>query len=44
MVSYLPATGPADVTPMLNTLIQRQCGVIFATSTAASGVIAATST
>jgi hypothetical protein len=29
MVSYLPDTGPADVPVMLNTLIQRQCGVII---------------
>jgi hypothetical protein len=29
MVSYLPGTGPADVPVMLNTLIQRQCGVII---------------
>lgn len=41
MVSYLPATGPADVTPMLNTLIQRNCGVIIATGTASSEVLAA---
>ena len=41
MVSYLPATGPADVKPMLNTLIQRQCGVIIATGTATAGVIEA---
>ncbi|MBV9449022.1 MAG: hypothetical protein JO345_24305 [Streptosporangiaceae bacterium] len=30
MVSYLSDTGPADVPVMLNTLIQRQCGVIIA--------------
>ncbi len=41
MVSYLPDTGPADVRPMLNTLIQRHCGVIVATDAAASDVIAA---
>ena len=41
MVSYLPATGPADVKPMLNTLIQRQCGVIVATGTATAGVVEA---
>src|SRR5579859_5676905 len=28
MVSYLPAAGPADVTVVLNTLIERDCGVI----------------
>jgi len=41
MVTYLADTGPADVRPMLNTLIQRQCGVIIATGTATAGVIAA---
>jgi hypothetical protein len=41
MVSYLPSTGPADVTPMLNTLIQRKCGVIIATGAASSEVLAA---
>lgn len=41
MVSYLSDTGPADVQPMLNTLIERQCGVIVATSDASAGVIAA---
>ncbi len=41
MVSYLPDTGPADARPMLNTLIERRCGVIVATGTAASDVIAA---
>jgi basic membrane lipoprotein Med (substrate-binding protein (PBP1-ABC) superfamily) len=41
MVSYLPATGPSDVTPMLNTLVQRKCGVIVATGAASSEVIAA---
>jgi hypothetical protein len=41
MVSYLPATGPSDVTPMLNTLVQRRCGVIIATGAASSEVIAA---
>jgi hypothetical protein len=41
MVSYLPATGPSDVTPMLNTLVQRKCGVIVATGAASSQVIAA---
>jgi hypothetical protein len=28
MVSYLSATAPADVTVLLNTMVQRQCGVI----------------
>jgi hypothetical protein len=41
MVSYLPDTGPADVTPMLGTLIQRQCGVIITTAADASQVISA---
>ena len=41
MVSYLPATGPADVRPMLNTLIERHCGVIVTTGAAAADVIAA---
>jgi hypothetical protein len=31
MVSYLADTGPADVPAMLNTLIERQCGVIITT-------------
>jgi hypothetical protein len=30
MVSYLPATAPADVPVLLNTLVQRRCGVIVA--------------
>jgi hypothetical protein len=41
MVTYLPDTGAADVGPMLNTLIGRQCGVIIATSEAAADVTAA---
>ena len=40
-VSYLPDTGPADVTPMLNTLVQRQCGVIVTAGAPAGAVIAA---
>jgi hypothetical protein len=31
MVSYLPDTGPADVPAMLNTLVERRCGVIVVT-------------
>ena len=31
LVSYLPATGPADVPVMLNTLVERRCGVIVVT-------------
>jgi hypothetical protein len=41
MVSYLSDTGPADVGPMLNTLIERQCGVIVATSDASADVMTA---
>jgi basic membrane lipoprotein Med (substrate-binding protein (PBP1-ABC) superfamily) len=41
MVSYLPDTGPADITPMLSTLIERQCGVIITTGADASQVISA---
>jgi hypothetical protein len=41
MVSYLPDTGPADVAPMLNTLIQRQCGVIITSGVAANQVVPA---
>ena len=29
MVSYLPATAPTDVAVLLNTMVQRQCGVII---------------
>ncbi len=29
MVSYLPATAPANVAVLLNTLVQRRCGVII---------------
>jgi hypothetical protein len=41
MVSYLSDTGPANVGPMLNTLIERRCGVIVATGDASAGVAAA---
>ena len=41
MVSYLPDSGPADVTPMLNALAERQCGVIIATGDAAAAVVKA---
>jgi hypothetical protein len=41
MVSYLPETGSGDVTAMLNTLVQRQCGVIVATAASAAQVTAA---
>ena len=35
MVGYLPGTGPANATLMINTLGQRHCGVIITTGTAA---------
>jgi hypothetical protein len=41
MVSYLPGTGPGNVTVMLNTLVQRHCGVIITTGTATRPVLAA---
>jgi basic membrane lipoprotein Med (substrate-binding protein (PBP1-ABC) superfamily) len=41
MVSYLPDTGPADAATMLNTLTERQCGVIVATGSPAAAVIKA---
>lgn len=31
MVSYLPGTGPADVPALLNTLVERKCGLIVVT-------------
>jgi hypothetical protein len=31
MVSYLPVAGPADASAMLNTLVERRCGVIVVT-------------
>jgi hypothetical protein len=34
MISYLPGTGPADVPVMLNTLVERRCGVIVVTAAA----------
>jgi hypothetical protein len=40
MVSYLPDTGPSDVTPMLNTLVERRCGVIITAGAPAGPVIA----
>lgn len=39
MVSYLPGTGPADVPVMLNTLIERQCGVIITADAAPAQVM-----
>lgn len=41
MVSYLPDTGPSDVSPMLNTLARRECGLIITTSTAAGRAVSA---
>jgi hypothetical protein len=39
MVSYLPDTGTADAPVMLNTLVQRHCGVIITTGTTARQVL-----
>jgi hypothetical protein len=36
MVSYLPDSGPGNATVMLDTLVQRHCGVIITTGAAAS--------
>jgi len=41
MVSYLPDAGPGNATVMLNTLVQRHCGVIITTGTATRQVLAA---
>jgi hypothetical protein len=41
MVSYLPDSGHDDVTPMLNALVERHCGVIIATSDAGPAVVRA---
>jgi ABC-type sugar transport system substrate-binding protein len=41
MVTYLPATGSAQVQGLLNTLVERHCGVIVATGTAPARVAAA---
>jgi hypothetical protein len=40
MVSYLPDTGPGDAGPMLNTLIERKCGVIVTTGAPPGTVVA----
>lgn len=40
MVSYLPASGAAEVPGLLNTLVERRCGVIVATGTAPGRVAA----
>jgi hypothetical protein len=44
MVSYLPDTGPSDVSPMLNTLAQRKCGLIITTTAAAGRAVSAART
>lgn len=41
MVTYLPSTGPADVPTLLNTLVERQCGVIVATGASRAQVASA---
>jgi hypothetical protein len=41
MVSYLPDTGPSDVSPMLSTLAQRNCGLIITTPAAAGRAVSA---
>jgi hypothetical protein len=41
MVTYLPDTGIADTTLLLNTLVQRQCGVIVTTGATPAQVIRA---
>ncbi len=41
MVSYLPASGPAEVPVLLNTLVERRCGVIIAAGPAPGRVAAA---
>jgi hypothetical protein len=41
MVSYLPEAGQDDATPMLNTLIERKCGVIITAGVPAGQVTAA---
>jgi len=41
MVSYLPGTGTAEVPALLNTLVQRKCGVIVVTGGSSSQVTSA---
>jgi hypothetical protein len=41
MVSYLPAAGPADAPTMLNTLVERRCGVIVVTGASRAQVASA---
>jgi hypothetical protein len=40
MVSYLPDTGPGDVGPMVNTLVERKCGVIITAVAPPAAVVA----
>ncbi len=41
MVSYLPDTGPSDISPMISTLAQRKCGLIITTAAAAARAVSA---
>lgn len=41
MVSYLPAAEPADAAAMLNTLVERRCGVIVVTGASRAQVATA---
>ena len=41
MVSYLPGTGTADVPALLNTLVERKCGLIVVTGGSGSQVTSA---
>jgi hypothetical protein len=41
MVSYLPAAGPADAPAMLNTLVERRCGLIVVTGASRAQVASA---
>jgi hypothetical protein len=41
MVSHLPSAAPADVPVLLNTLIERECGVIVVTDAAQNQVTSA---
>jgi hypothetical protein len=41
MVSYLPGTSPADVPALLNTLVERKCGVIVVTGGSSNQVTSA---
>jgi hypothetical protein len=41
MVSYLPAAGPANAPALLNTLVERRCGVIVVTGASRAQVASA---